>query len=151
MRQNSVFYSCRRQDYYLHKNNPLKYFFYHQHSQSSLHQNTQLRHHCVLAIQHTEIGCGFDILYDSFQSNHMRLFGISLISSTHSHTITNVRSTSSKVKKTTYHASIQRTINTFSFFPNKSTVSLTFGLMGVLIELADSNPKIFTRFLAYLD
>ena len=33
----------------------------------------------------------------------MGLFGISLISSTHSHTITNVRSTSSKVKKTTYH------------------------------------------------
>ena len=50
----------------------------------------------------------FDILYDSFQSNHMRLFEISLISSTHSHTIANVRFTRSKVKKTIYHASIER-------------------------------------------
>ena len=35
--------------------------------------------------------------------------------------------------------------------PNKSTVSLTFGLIGVLTELADSKLNFFTRFLAYLD
>ena len=38
-----------------------------------------------------------------------------------------------------------------TLLPNKSTVSLTFGLMGVLIELADFKPKFFTRLLAYLD
>ena len=36
-------------------------------------------------------------------------------------------------------------------FPNKSMVSLTFGLIGVLTELEDSKPNFFTRFLAYLD
>ena len=44
----------------------------------------------------------------------MRFFGISLISSTHSNTITNVRFTNSKVKKTTYHAYIERRIYTFA-------------------------------------
>ena len=38
-----------------------------------------------------------------------------------------------------------------TFFPNKSTMSLTFGLIGVLTELVDSKPSFFTRFLAYLD
>ena len=38
-----------------------------------------------------------------------------------------------------------------TLFPNKSTVSLTFELMGVLTELADSKPNFFPRFLAYLD
>ena len=33
----------------------------------------------------------------------------------------------------------------------KSTLSLTFGLIGVLTELVDSKPSFFTRFLAYLD
>ena len=62
----------------------------------------------VSLLYHTPNSAVVFILYDSFQSNHIRLFGISLISSTHSHTITNVRSTSSKVKKTTYHAFIKR-------------------------------------------
>ena len=78
----------------------------------------------------------------------MGLFGISLISGRHSNTVTNVRSTSSKVKKTTYML-LYRDGSTF--LPNKSTVSLTFGLIGVLTELADSKPNFFTRFLAYLD
>ena len=34
---------------------------------------------------------------------------------------------------------------------NKSTMSLTFGLIRVLTELADSKPNFFTRFLTYLD
>ena len=54
MRCNSASYSSRRQDYYPHKNNSPKYFFYHQHSQPSLHQNTQLRHHwcpCYTTLQ----------------------------------------------------------------------------------------------------
>ena len=38
-----------------------------------------------------------------------------------------------------------------TLFPNKSTVSLTFGFMRVLTELADSKPNFFTRFLGYLD
>ena len=38
----------------------------------------------------------------------MGLFRINLISSTHSNTVTNVKSTSNKVKMTTYHASIKR-------------------------------------------
>ena len=38
-----------------------------------------------------------------------------------------------------------------TLLPNKSTMSLTFGLMEVLIGLADSNPNFFTRFLVYLD
>ena len=78
----------------------------------------------------------------------MRFFGNSLISNTHSNSVTNVKSTSNKVKKTTYHASIY---DESTLLPNKSTVSLTFGLIGALIELADSKPNFFTRFLAYLD
>jgi len=35
--------------------------------------------------------------------------------------------------------------------PNKSTVGLTFGLIGVHIGLADSKSNFFTRFLAYFD
>ena len=38
-----------------------------------------------------------------------------------------------------------------TLFPNKLTVSLTFGLIGVLTEPADSKPNFFTRILAYLD
>ena len=38
-----------------------------------------------------------------------------------------------------------------TLLPNKSTVSLIFGLIGVLTELADYKPNFFTRFLAYLD
>ena len=34
---------------------------------------------------------------------------------------------------------------------NKSTVSLTFGLMGVQIELPYSKQNFFTRLFAYLD
>ena len=36
-----------------------------------------------------------------------------------------------------------------TLLPNKSTVSLTFGLIGVLTELADLKPNFFTRFFAY--
>ena len=38
-----------------------------------------------------------------------------------------------------------------TFFPNRSIMSLTFGLIGVLTELENSKPNFFTRFLAYLD
>ena len=38
-----------------------------------------------------------------------------------------------------------------TLFPNKSIVSLTFRIIGVLTELVDSKPNFFTRFLAYLD
>ena len=38
-----------------------------------------------------------------------------------------------------------------TFLANKSIMSLTFRLMGVLTELVDSNPNFFTRLLAYLD
>ena len=38
-----------------------------------------------------------------------------------------------------------------TLMPNKSTVSLTLGLIEVLIGLAESKPNFFTRFLAYLD
>ena len=78
----------------------------------------------------------------------MRLFGVCLISGTHSYTVTNVRSASNKVKETTYHASYKEES---TLLPNKSTMSLTLGLMGVLTRLVDSKPKFFTRFLAYLD
>ena len=79
----------------------------------------------------------------------MGLFGISLIYSTHSNTVTNVKSTSSKVKKTLPIMFLYREGSTL--LPNKSTVNLTFWLIGILIELADSKPNFFTRFLAYLD
>ena len=38
-----------------------------------------------------------------------------------------------------------------TLLPNKSTVSLTFGLIGVQTGLVDSKPNFFTKFLAYLD
>ena len=36
--------------------------------------------------------------------------------------------------------------NESTLLPNKSTVSLTFGLIGVLIELADFIPNFFKDF-----
>ena len=38
-----------------------------------------------------------------------------------------------------------------TLFLNKSTVNLTFGLIGVLTKLADSKPNFFTRVLGHLD
>ena len=73
----------------------------------------------------------------------MSLFRISLISSTHYHTIANVWSTSNTIKKTTIMLLYR---NESTLLPNKSTVSLTFGLIGVLIELADFIPNFFKDF-----
>ena len=78
----------------------------------------------------------------------MRFFGISLISSTHSNTVTNVKSTSSKVKETPIMLLYREGL---TLFLNKSTVNLTFGLIGVLTKLADSKPNFFTRVLGHLD
>ena len=52
----------------------------------------------------------FNIFYDMLDSSNMRLFWVRLITSTYPHTIANVRSTSSKVKKATYHAPIENRI-----------------------------------------
>ena len=86
--------------------------------------------------------------YETFQSNHMRLFGISLISSTHS-TLQLMLGLLAVRQKRLPIMLFYRDESTL--LPNKSIVSLTFGLIGVLTELADSKPNFFTRFPAYLD
>ena len=55
----------------------------------------------------------FNIFYDMLDNSNMRLFWVGLITTTYPYIIANVRSISSKVKKTTYHAPIESRIHTF--------------------------------------
>ena len=113
MRWSSAFCSSKRQDCYPHKNNPEVLFLslaFPAQSASKYPAKTSF----VSLLYHTPksamVLTYFMILFKTIIWN----FGISLISNTHSYTVTNVRSTSSKVKKIIYHSSIKRRINTFT-------------------------------------
>ena len=71
----------------------------------------------ILIIPSTIVIARFNIFYDTLDSSNMRFFWVGLITSTYLHTIANVRSTSNKVKKTTYHAPIESRILTQRVVP----------------------------------
>ena len=57
---------------------------------------------CVLIIPNTRVTSWFNVFDNMLYCSNVRFFRISLIFSTHSYTVANVRSTCSKVKKATY-------------------------------------------------
>ncbi|CAL8990476.1 unnamed protein product [Prunus brigantina] len=68
----------------------------------------------VIGIPQPKLNSPTHIFYDSLNSKQVRLFGVTLKPSTHTNTKRNVRSTSSQVEKTSYHASIESLIHTLA-------------------------------------